>query len=151
MQSEISISHVLVWGIRETSLQLSAYAQPCPKWNSVMGGSVNTWAFLGPEGWRKWMFLHHSAWDQGLWHINGRQGSVSPESSQFVTGLGCVKWSERRGAQRLVIFGVYQKAESLHREPESSCAVCLLLAHITLPRTPSERKIFQICGKSWTH
>lgn len=31
----------------------------------------------------------------------------------------------------MVIFGVYQKAESLHREPESSCAVCLSLAHIT--------------------
>ncbi len=54
--------------------------------------------------------------------------------------FGCVKWSERKGAQWLVIFGVYQKAESLHREPESGCAVCLSLPQIILPRTPSESK-----------
>ncbi len=77
---------------------------------------------------------------QGLWHINGWRGLVSLASLQSVTGSGCVKWSERKGAQRLVIFGVYQKAESLHREPESSCAVCLSLPHIILPQTPSESK-----------
>lgn len=132
MQSEISISHVLAWGIREAYmiLQLSAFVQRCQKWSSVMGVQST------PETFWSWGLEEVDVSPslrgvQGLWHMNGRQGSVSPASSQSVTGLGCVKWSERRAAQRLVIFGVYQKAESLHREPESSCAVCLSLAQIT--------------------